>query len=218
MDQNQKSFDPKNFSSFDPTSQDQKKNDLMVLILKFFWSRDFDLDFYLIQSSKLFDLWSQNHKIKTKFDPMICNKILAWSFDLNLLSILISWSVFLEFFDPMICIFRIFWSGDLYFQRFDFWSYDLPFPKSRDLQFRFFKKDCPVNAPTPLQILECDFDDVLFLLFKQHWIPRCSSRKSCPPIFLPNTNNLLYLWRILRFFHPALFLVYAKTVNTVNED
>ena len=99
--------------------------DLVILILIFIWSK--------VQNCLIFDL-----KIKKKFDPMICNKILAWSFDLNLLSILISWSVFLEFFDPMICIFRIFWSGDLYFQRFDFWSYDLRFPKSRDLQFRFF--------------------------------------------------------------------------------
>ena len=69
--------------------------DLVILILIFIWSK--------VQNCLIFDL-----KIQKKFDPMICNKILAWSFDLNLLSILISWSVFLEFFDPMICIFRIF--------------------------------------------------------------------------------------------------------------
>ena len=142
---------------------------------------------------------------------------------------MIIWSEFTFYIDLVICIFRIFWSHDLYFQNFliwwsvfsKVWFLILWFAVSKKSWFTipfFFKKDCPVNAPTPLQILEGDFDDVLFLLFKQHWIPRCSSRKSCPPIFLPNTNNLLYLWRILRFFHPALFLVYAKTVNTVNED
>ena len=104
---------------------------------------------------------------------------------------MIIWSEFTFYIDLVICIFRIFWSHDLYFQNFliwwsvfsKVWFLILWFAVSKKSWFTipFFKKDCPVNAPTPLQILEGDFDDVLFLLFKQHWIPRCSSRKSCPP-------------------------------------
>ena len=40
------------------------------------------------------------------------NKILFWSFDLNLFSFLISWSVFLNFVGLMICICKNFWSHD----------------------------------------------------------------------------------------------------------
>ena len=64
-------------------------------------------------------LWFYDPQIKKSFDTVISRQILYWSFDMNLFSFLISWSVFPEFFDLMIFTLKNIWHCDLQFAFFN---------------------------------------------------------------------------------------------------